>query len=66
MGAYLRRTGLDVLRTDYAADHLHVSYVCAPGTPAPDALPAPATVAEALREIRWVQNAPLDVLKARA
>ena len=58
IAAYLRRAGLDVLRTDFAADHLHVSYVCAPGTPVPDALPATATVTEALREIRWVQNLP--------
>jgi 2-polyprenyl-3-methyl-5-hydroxy-6-metoxy-1,4-benzoquinol methylase len=58
MGAYLRRSGFDIVRADYAADHLHVSYVCRRGTPEPGALP-PAGDAEAmLREIRFVQNAP--------
>jgi SAM-dependent methyltransferase len=56
MTAYLRRSGFDVLRTDFAADHLHVSYVCAPGTPSPQALPEPGTVTDMLREIRSVQN----------
>jgi 2-polyprenyl-3-methyl-5-hydroxy-6-metoxy-1,4-benzoquinol methylase len=58
MEAYLARTGFDVLRADYAADHLHVSYMCAPGTARPNALPDPAGVAAALREVRFVQNAP--------
>ena len=30
MTAYLRRAGFDIVRTDYAADHLHVSYVARP------------------------------------
>jgi hypothetical protein len=58
MTAYLRRAGFDVLGTDYAADHLHVSYVCRPGAPANDALPSPADVEALLREVRFVQNAP--------
>lgn len=58
MGAYLRRAGFNVLRVDYAADHLHISYICSLGTPAPDALPEPVSVAESFREIRYVQNAP--------
>jgi hypothetical protein len=58
MTAYLQRAGFDILGADYAADHLHVSYVCRPGTPAPAALPAPADVAALLREVREVQNAP--------
>jgi len=58
MRAYLQATGFDVLRMDYAADHLHVSYVCRPGTPRADALPDPASVTELLREVRQVQNAP--------
>ena len=57
MTAYLRRTGFDVLGTDYTADHLHVSYVCRPGA-ADDALPSPDDVATMLREVRFVQNAP--------
>jgi hypothetical protein len=57
MTAFLRRAGFAVLRADYAADHLHVSYVCAPA--APDAaLPSEAEVAALLREVRFVQNAP--------
>jgi SAM-dependent methyltransferase len=58
MTAYLRRAGFAVLRTGYAADHLHVSYVCAPAVPEPGALPDARVVDELLREIRYVQNAP--------
>ena len=58
MPAFLRRAGFDVLRTDYAADHLHVSYICRGGDPDPGAIPDSATVAEMFREIRFVQNAP--------
>jgi 2-polyprenyl-3-methyl-5-hydroxy-6-metoxy-1,4-benzoquinol methylase len=58
MTAYLRRSGLDILRTDYAADHLHVSYICRPAAPAPDARPTPARVDALFDEVRFVQNAP--------
>ena len=58
MRAYLQVTGFEVLRMDYAADHLHVSYVCRPATPRADALPNPASVTELLREVRHVQNSP--------
>lgn len=58
MVAYLRRSGFEVLRSDYAADHLHVSYVCRPGAAEVDAMPAAASVDELLREVRLVQNAP--------
>jgi 2-polyprenyl-3-methyl-5-hydroxy-6-metoxy-1,4-benzoquinol methylase len=57
MTAYLRRAGFDVLRTAYAADHLHVSYVCRTGAPRRDADPHRSHVGELLREIRFVQNA---------
>ena len=56
MVAYLRRSGFDVLRSDYAADHLHVSYLCRPGIADVDAAPAATSVDELLREIRFVQN----------
>jgi hypothetical protein len=56
MGAYVRRSGFEVRRSDYAADHLHVSYVCRPAGADADALPAAASVEELLREIRFVQN----------
>lgn len=56
MTAYLRRGGFDVLRTDYAADHLHVSYVGEPAPPQPEAVPDPGEVRDLLREIRFVQN----------
>jgi SAM-dependent methyltransferase len=55
--AYLRRAGLNVVGVDYAADHLHVSYVCQPATPQPQALPDPSSVTALLREARYVQNA---------
>jgi 2-polyprenyl-3-methyl-5-hydroxy-6-metoxy-1,4-benzoquinol methylase len=54
--AFLARAGFDVLRTDYAADHLHVSYVCRAGTADAGALPPAAAVTELLREVRYVQN----------
>jgi 2-polyprenyl-3-methyl-5-hydroxy-6-metoxy-1,4-benzoquinol methylase len=54
--AYLRRTGFEALRSDYAADHLHVGYVCRPVTPERGALPDRAAVRELLREVREVQN----------
>jgi 2-polyprenyl-3-methyl-5-hydroxy-6-metoxy-1,4-benzoquinol methylase len=57
MTAYLRRAGFEVLRTDYAADHLHIGYVCAPAVARADALAGPDDVAALLREIRFVQNA---------
>jgi len=56
MRAYLRRAGLDVLRAEYAEDHLHVSFVCRPVDPEPNVLPDAAAVAELLREVRFVQN----------
>ncbi|MGE0316189.1 MAG: class I SAM-dependent methyltransferase [Lautropia sp.] len=56
MEAYLRRCGFEVLAGDYAADHLHVGYVCRGGVVS-DMLPPPASVTEMLREVRFVQNA---------
>jgi 2-polyprenyl-3-methyl-5-hydroxy-6-metoxy-1,4-benzoquinol methylase len=58
MAAYLRRAGFEALRADYAADHLHVSYICRGADPVRSALPDSAAVAEMLREIRLVHNAP--------
>jgi SAM-dependent methyltransferase len=54
--AYLRRAGFEILQIDYAADHLHVGYVCAPGSPDAGALVAPEAVAAQWREIRAIQN----------
>ncbi len=56
MEAYLRRSGFEVVRADYQADHLHVGYICRPAAPDARALPEPASVAELLREVRLVQN----------
>ena len=58
MTAYLARAGFDVLRADYAADHLHVSYVARPATPRAEALPPAESAASLWREVRSVQNAP--------
>ena len=54
--AYLRSAGFDVLRSDYAADHLHVSYVCRPGAADSDLMPTASSVDELFREIRFVQS----------
>jgi len=56
--AYLRRAGFTITHVDYAVDHLHVSYLCRPGTPVPDVRPDPHAVRELFREVRFVQNAP--------
>ena len=61
MALYLRRAGFEVLRGDYAADHLHVSYLCKPATPQADARPDASAVDAMFREIRLVQNAPRPV-----
>jgi SAM-dependent methyltransferase len=58
MQAYLRRAGFGIVHADYAADHLHVSYLCRLAAPEPDALPAAASVDALLREVRQVQNTP--------
>ena len=55
MMAYLRQAGFEVVRTAFAADHLHVSYVAQPTTPA-SALPSADGVCALWREIRLVQN----------
>lgn len=57
MTAYLRTAGFDVARIDYAADHLHVGYVCRPGAADPGALPDDDSVTDLLREVRRIQNA---------
>ena len=57
MTAYLRRAGFERMRAAYAADHLHVSYLCRPAQPSPQALPDAVDVAGMFREIRYVQNA---------
>ena len=56
MPAFVRRAGFDVLRTDYAADHLHVNYICRGADPDRRASPDPVAVADMFREIRFVQN----------
>jgi hypothetical protein len=58
MVAYLRSSGFEVLRSDYAADHLHVSYACRPATAEADAMPSAVSVDALLREVRFVHNAP--------
>lgn len=55
---YLARAGFDILRSDFAADHLHVGYVCRPAAPRPDALPDARRVTAMFDEMRYVQNAP--------
>jgi SAM-dependent methyltransferase len=59
MTAYLRRNGFQILAVNYAADHLHIGYLCVRGEKEPDALPDPEHVAAQWREIRSIQN-PID------
>ena len=53
--AFLARAGFRVLQKDYAADHLHVGYACAPDV-VRDVLPAPDRVERMFEELRAVQN----------
>jgi SAM-dependent methyltransferase len=55
--AFLEQTGFEILRTDYAGDHLHVSYVTRPGGAVADARPSAESVRDLMREVRFVQNA---------
>jgi SAM-dependent methyltransferase len=56
--AFLSQAGFEILRKDYAADHLHVSYICRQSEPNPHSLPGAETAANLWREIRMVQNTP--------
>ncbi len=58
MRGYLRHVGFEVLRTAYAADRLHVSYVCRPAPPAVGGTADAAGAEAMLREVRFVQNTP--------
>jgi SAM-dependent methyltransferase len=58
MEAFLSRAGFEIVRADFAADHLHISYVCRPAAVDDGALPAPAAVSALWDEVRSVQNAP--------
>lgn len=58
LGAYLERCGFEILGVDYAADHLHIGYLCQPRARVDGALPSEAQVEELWREIRFVQNGP--------
>jgi predicted TPR repeat methyltransferase len=58
MVAYLRSSGFDILRSDYATDHLHVSYICRGASARVNDMPPAAAVDALLREVRFVQNAP--------
>jgi len=56
MRAYLARAGFDVLAINFAPDHLHVGYLCAPGEKSPDELPDPVRARDQWLEIRSIQN----------
>jgi len=56
MRAYLARSGFDILGIDWAADRLHVGYLCAPGRPDPSALPDIGFASGQWREIRAIEN----------
>ena len=57
MEALLARAGFDVERVAYAADRLHVGYVCRPGEPRREMALDAATVRAFFDEMRFVQNA---------
>ena len=57
MEAFLMRKGFKILRKGYAADYLHISYLCVLAKTVANFLPSPDSVDRLLREIRTVQNA---------
>ncbi len=57
--AYLRKHGLRVERMNFAADHLHVGFLCRKCEPVKDFLPDAAWIESFIDEIRQIQNAPL-------
>lgn len=54
--SYLLRGGFEVLRKDYARDHLHIGYLSAAAEAQPRALPSASWVSGQFAEIRAVQN----------
>ena len=58
MQNYLARCGFEVLKTDYAADHLHVGYICRKMVPDSACVPDHNAVEGLWREIRLIQNLP--------
>jgi SAM-dependent methyltransferase len=61
MEAFLRLKGFQVLRKGYAADRLHIVYLCTLTDPIPNLLPSHESVMDLLHEIRAVQNVPRGV-----
>lgn len=59
--AYLRKHGLKVERMNFAADHLHIGFLCRKTEPEANFLPDPAWVESFIDEIRQIQNAPLTL-----
>jgi 2-polyprenyl-3-methyl-5-hydroxy-6-metoxy-1,4-benzoquinol methylase len=54
--AYLTRAGFHMIRINYAADHLHIGYLCRLGKPQPNYLPSRDAPSHLLSEVRFVQN----------
>lgn len=63
MEALLARAGFDPMHKSYSADHLHVAYVCRISSPIPDATPNRESTDRFFDEIRYVQNAPVQVVR---
>jgi len=59
--AYLRKHGLRVERMNFAADHLHVGFLCRKCEPTKDFLPDSRWIESFIDEIRQIQNAPLTL-----
>ena len=62
--AYLRKHGLRVERVNFAADHLHVGFLCRKCEPNNYFLPETAWIESFIDEIRQIQNAPLPLRHA--
>lgn len=56
--AMLAQVGFQWIRKDFAADHLHVGYVCRKVPPTPGILPSTEWINSHLQELRYIQNHP--------
>lgn len=57
--AYLKQAGFQIVTKGFAADYLHITYLCVLGEPEEDFLPEQNSVERLLWELRGIQNGAL-------
>ncbi len=56
--AYFKKHGFRAIKTNFAADHLHIGFLCRKCDPTEDYLPSSNWIDLLVSEIRWIQNTP--------